>query len=107
MALKPLHDRVLVKRTESEEKTAGGLIIPASPDMHPPTDLDPLALGDRCLDVHVDVFMLRVKLKLTCLITLLDALESTHNAREELWGYELTLREHERMRAVCPDVIGD
>ena len=30
MALKPLHDRVLVKRTESEEKTAGGLIIPES-----------------------------------------------------------------------------
>ena len=28
MALTPLHDRVLVKRTESEEKTAGGLIIP-------------------------------------------------------------------------------
>ncbi|WP_299141726.1 co-chaperone GroES [uncultured Tateyamaria sp.] len=30
MALKPLHDRVLVRRTESEEKTAGGLIIPES-----------------------------------------------------------------------------
>ena len=30
MALKPLHDRVLVRRTESEEKTAGGLIIPYS-----------------------------------------------------------------------------
>ncbi len=30
MALKPLHDRVLVKRTESEEKTSGGLIIPES-----------------------------------------------------------------------------
>ncbi len=28
MALKPLHDRVLVERTEGEEKTAGGLIIP-------------------------------------------------------------------------------
>ena len=28
MALKPLHDRVLVRRTESDEKTAGGLIIP-------------------------------------------------------------------------------
>jgi chaperonin GroES len=28
MALQPLHDRVLVRRTESEEKTAGGLIIP-------------------------------------------------------------------------------
>ncbi|MCE8007730.1 co-chaperone GroES [Aestuariivita sp.] len=30
MALKPLHDRVLVRRTESEETTAGGLIIPDS-----------------------------------------------------------------------------
>ena len=28
MALKPLHDRVLVRRTEGEEKTSGGLIIP-------------------------------------------------------------------------------
>ncbi|PCJ09046.1 MAG: co-chaperone GroES [Rhodobacteraceae bacterium] len=30
MALKPLHDRVLVRRTESDEKTTGGLIIPES-----------------------------------------------------------------------------
>ena len=30
MAFKPLHDRVLVRRTESEEKTKGGLIIPDS-----------------------------------------------------------------------------
>ena len=30
MALKPLHDRVLVRRVESDEKTAGGLIIPDS-----------------------------------------------------------------------------
>ena len=30
MALKPLHDRVLVRRTESDEKTAGGLYIPES-----------------------------------------------------------------------------
>jgi chaperonin GroES len=28
MALTPLHDRVLVKRTEGEEKTSGGLYIP-------------------------------------------------------------------------------
>ncbi|MFK7870203.1 MAG: co-chaperone GroES [Roseobacter sp.] len=28
MAFKPLHDRVLVRRVESEEKTSGGLIIP-------------------------------------------------------------------------------
>ena len=29
MAFTPLHDRVLVRRIEGEEKTAGGLIIPA------------------------------------------------------------------------------
>lgn len=28
MEFRPLHDRVLVRRVESEEKTAGGLIIP-------------------------------------------------------------------------------
>jgi chaperonin GroES len=28
MNLKPLHDRVLVKPLEAEEKTAGGIIIP-------------------------------------------------------------------------------
>ena len=30
MAFTPLHDRVLVRRVESDEKTAGGLIIPDS-----------------------------------------------------------------------------
>ena len=30
MAFKPLHDRVLVRRVESTEKTKGGLIIPDS-----------------------------------------------------------------------------
>ncbi len=28
MDFRPLHDRVLVRRVESEEKTSGGLIIP-------------------------------------------------------------------------------
>jgi chaperonin GroES len=28
MALRPLHDRVLVKRLDSEAKTAGGIILP-------------------------------------------------------------------------------
>ncbi len=28
MKVRPLHDRVLVKRTEGEEMTAGGIIIP-------------------------------------------------------------------------------
>ena len=28
MAFRPLHDRVLIRRIEAEEKTAGGIIIP-------------------------------------------------------------------------------
>jgi len=28
MAFRPLHDRVLVRRVEADEKTAGGIIIP-------------------------------------------------------------------------------
>ena len=28
MKFRPLHDRVLVRRLEGEEKTAGGIIIP-------------------------------------------------------------------------------
>ncbi len=28
MNIKPLHDRVLVKRTDEDEKSAGGIIIP-------------------------------------------------------------------------------
>jgi chaperonin GroES len=28
MKVRPLHDRVIVKRTEEEEKTKGGIIIP-------------------------------------------------------------------------------
>jgi chaperonin GroES len=30
MAFRPLHDRVLIRRIEAEEKTAGGIIIPDS-----------------------------------------------------------------------------
>ncbi len=30
MKFRPLHDRILVERVESEEKTAGGIILPDS-----------------------------------------------------------------------------
>ena len=35
MNVRPLHDRVLVRRLESEEKTAGGIIIPDSAQEKP------------------------------------------------------------------------
>lgn len=35
MKFRPLHDRVLIKRIESEEKTASGIIIPDSAQEKP------------------------------------------------------------------------
>ncbi len=35
MALRPLYDRVLVKRVEAEQKTAGGIILPDSAQEKP------------------------------------------------------------------------
>jgi chaperonin GroES len=44
MALRPLHDRILVKRLESEEKTAGGIIIPDSVQ-EKPSEGEVIAVG--------------------------------------------------------------
>lgn len=35
MKIRPLHDRVIVKRVEEEEKTKGGIIIPESAQEKP------------------------------------------------------------------------
>lgn len=45
MAFKPLHDRVLVKRVESEEKTKGGLIIPDTAK-EKPAEGEVIAVGE-------------------------------------------------------------
>ena len=62
MGLRPLHDRVLIRRAESEEKTAGGLIIPDNAQ-EKPSQGDVIAIGTGArsengtitpLDVQVD-----------------------------------------------------
>jgi chaperonin GroES len=45
MAFKPLHDRVLVKRVESDDKTKGGLIIPDSAK-EKPAEGEVVAVGE-------------------------------------------------------------
>jgi chaperonin GroES len=45
MAFRPLHDRVLVRRIEAEEKTAGGIIIPDSAK-EKPSEGEVIAVGD-------------------------------------------------------------
>ncbi len=61
MSFRPLHDRVLIKRLESEEKTAGGIILVDSAQ-EKPMEGEVIAIGSgtvkedgsvRALDVSV------------------------------------------------------
>jgi chaperonin GroES len=45
MAFKPLHDRVLVRRVQSDDKTKGGLIIPDTAK-EKPAEGEIVAVGD-------------------------------------------------------------
>ncbi len=45
MKLRPLHDRVIIKRTEEEEKTKGGIIIPDTAK-EKPVEGTVIAVGD-------------------------------------------------------------
>ncbi len=49
MAFTPLHDRVTVRRVESEEKTTGGLIIPESAK-EKPSEGEVVAVGSGVRD---------------------------------------------------------
>ena len=60
MAFKPLHDRVLVRRVESEEKTSGGLIIPDSAK-EKPQEGEVVAVGAGTRDDDGDRIALDVK----------------------------------------------
>lgn len=53
MDFTPLHDRVLVRRLESDEKTAGGLIIPDSAQ-EKPAEGEVIAVGAGAKDEKGD-----------------------------------------------------
>jgi chaperonin GroES len=60
MAFRPLHDRVLVRRIEAEEKTAGGIIIPDNAK-EKPSEGEVIAVGDGNRDDDGDRIALDVK----------------------------------------------
>ena len=60
MAFNPLHDRVLVRRLEGEEKTAGGLIIPDSAK-EKPSEGEVVAVGAGARDDDGDRIPMDVK----------------------------------------------
>lgn len=58
---KPLHDRVLVKRLPSEEKTAGGIIIPDSVQEKPQQgEIIAAGSGSRRADGNIDPLGVKV-----------------------------------------------
>ncbi len=60
MNLRPLHDRVLVKRLDSEAKTAGGIIIPDTAK-EKPMEGKVVAVGSGARDENGKVQKLDVK----------------------------------------------
>ena len=60
MAFRPLHDRVLVRRIEADEKTAGGIIIPDSAK-EKPSEGEIVAVGNGSKDDTGNVTPLDVK----------------------------------------------
>jgi len=60
MAFTPLHDRVVVRRTEGDEKTAGGLIIPDSAK-EKPAEGEIIAVGAGARDDDGDRIAMDVK----------------------------------------------
>ena len=60
MSFRPLHDRVLVKRLEGEEKTAGGIILPDSVQ-EKPSEGEVIAVGNGRILENGDVRPLDVK----------------------------------------------
>jgi chaperonin GroES len=60
MAFRPLHDRVLVRRIEAEEKTAGGIIIPDNAK-EKPSEGEVVSVGDGTRDEDGDRIALDVK----------------------------------------------
>ena len=60
MAFTPLHDRVVVRRLEGEEKTAGGLIIPDSAK-EKPSEGEIIAVGAGARDEDGERIAMDVK----------------------------------------------
>ena len=60
MEFRPLHDRVLVRRVESDEKTAGGLIIPETAK-EKPQEGEVVSVGSGARDDDGDRIALDVK----------------------------------------------
>ena len=61
MNIRPLHDRIVVRRVEEEQKTAGGILLPGSAQEKPQQG-EVLAVGNGQIRDNGDVRPLDVKI---------------------------------------------
>src|SRR5690349_22432171 len=61
MSFRPLHDRVLIRRVEAEEKSAGGIIIPDTAKEKPMEDRKSTRLNSSHVEISYAVFCLKKK----------------------------------------------
>lgn len=61
MNIKPIHDRILIRPSKDEEKTAGGLFLPETATKEKPTQGEVIAVGPGRLDKSGKRIPLEVK----------------------------------------------
>ena len=79
MKLRPLHDRVIVKRLENETKTASGIVIPDNA-AEKPDQGEVLAVGPGKRNDKGDFVALNIKVGDRVLVTIGDGAGLTHEA---------------------------
>ena len=83
MAFRPLHDRVVVRRVDSEEKTAGGIIIPDTAKEKPSEGVIE-AVGPGARDESGKIVALDVKVGDRVLYSKYGGTEVKHGGEEYL-----------------------
>ncbi len=83
MAFKPLHDRVVVRRVQSEEKTKGGLIIPDTAK-EKPAEGEVVAVGEGARKDSGELIAMSVKAGDRVLFCKWSGTEVTLNGEELL-----------------------
>tara|TARA_R110000868_G_scaffold380784_1_gene646958 strand:+ start:129465 stop:129758 length:294 start_codon:yes stop_codon:yes gene_type:complete len=61
MKIRPLHDRIVVRRAEEETTTAGGIVIPDSASKEKPVQGEVIAVGNGKVNDKGDVCPVDVK----------------------------------------------
>ena len=83
MKLRPLHDRVIVKRLENETKTASGIVIPDNA-AEKPDQGEILAVGPGRKNDKGEIIALNVAVGDRVLFTSYSGTEVTHEGKEYL-----------------------